>query len=65
MLKLANSLKSISVTLFTFVLILQSCKIEKRHYRPGYNIEWKHASPPKVIETNRPFDEGAVKIHLL
>jgi len=24
------------------MFILNSCSIEKRHYRPGYHVEWKH-----------------------
>jgi hypothetical protein len=44
MIKLAPTLKLICITLFALSLILQSCSIEKRHYRPGYNIEWKSRS---------------------
>src|ERR1017187_2590474 len=34
--KIITFLSIILLTLF----FLQSCQIEKRHYRPGYNIDW-------------------------
>jgi hypothetical protein len=29
------------ISLFAIVLIIQACTIEKRHYRPGYNVQWR------------------------
>jgi hypothetical protein len=29
------------ISLFALALIIQACTIEKRHYRPGYNVQWR------------------------
>ena len=39
----------------------QSCTIEKRHFRPGYNIEWKHrVKIPQTMPQNE--EKGPVEV---
>jgi len=32
------------LTFLVFVLVITSCSIERRHYLPGYHVEWRMAS---------------------
>jgi hypothetical protein len=44
------------LTFFLLVVIVTSCSIERRHYLPGYHVEWRNASgEPRVTS-----DEGPV-----
>jgi len=42
------------LTFLVLVLVITSCSIERRHYLPGYHVEWRTASD-KGLVTN---DEG-------
>jgi hypothetical protein len=44
------------LTFLVFVLVITSCSIERRHYLPGYHVEWRTSSD-KGLVTN---DEGHV-----
>jgi hypothetical protein len=36
-----NLLKTTSLLFFSLSILFNSCSVEKRLYRPGYNLEWK------------------------
>ena len=44
------------LTFFLLVVIVSSCSIERRHYLPGYHVEWRTASDKGLVTS----DEGLV-----
>jgi len=54
MIKLLHLFKTGMLTGISLAIILQSCTIEKRHYRPGYNIEFKNKSSKKLSNPIEP-----------
>ena len=52
-------MKKLLFPLIGAALLLQSCTIEKRHFRPGYHIEWKTKTwnPPPSAEITTPLTE--------
>ena len=40
------------ILVFCTTIFFQSCTIEKRHFRPGYNIQWKGNSIPARVEAS-------------
>jgi hypothetical protein len=56
-----NHIKTCTLAILTAMILLASCTIEKRVYRPGYHIEWHHskksiAKTEKAGRTEKPDD---------
>jgi uncharacterized membrane protein len=46
-----------------FVLVITSCSIERRHYLPGYHVEWRTSSDKGLVTNDKGLvtnDEGLV-----